>query len=191
MQNRLATRDDAIAIGRQMQKQLPILSELQDSTNSGRVEYTRAIWAYFNQLRSEQEPPWTLYPKTPPVRGKVKGEFLTDFSLFDERLGCRVACESEWGRLDSIGWGFDKLMAVKADVKILVFQMKHGSEPKLPTAVKKRLAEEALADCCHHYPGHEYYLLIQFQGSESRLFFWEPHQSGPFLPGEIEFEYIE
>ena len=154
MQDRLATREDVLAIGRRMQAQLPALSEVQDSTTSGRTEYTRAIWNYFDQLRSEYEPPWKLYPETEPKRGKVKGEFLIDFSLFDDHLGCRIACESEW-ELDvgRIGWAFDKLMAVKADLKILVFQMKHeDGEPRLPNRLENwrkysRQALHALCDC--------------------------------------------
>jgi hypothetical protein len=193
MQSRLATREDAVAIGRQLRKQLPALSKVQDSTTSGRTEYTRAIWNYFDQLRSKYEPPWKLYPETEPKRGKVKGEFLIDFSLFDERLGCRIACESEWEvDVGRIGWAFDKLMAVKADLKILVFQMKYeDGAPRLPNRLEERLVRDALNACGHHHPGHECYLLMQFDHSESRLFFWEPKHSGPYSSGEIEFEFID
>jgi len=190
MQDHLATREQAIAIGKQMQTRLPELSGSYPATKSGKKEYTSAAWAYFDKLRKEYEPAWTLYPVRPSP-GRAKGEFLTDFSLFDGRWGYRIACESEWNMtVNSVGWAFDKLMAVKADVKILVFQAKRTADCKLPHKIEERLVKDALSACGHHHPGHECYLLIQFDGSESRLFFWEPQHSGPFSPGEIYFEYI-
>jgi hypothetical protein len=107
MKDHLATREEAIEIGKQMQKELPVLAKNHPPTKSGMSEYTKAIWDFFEKLRNAND--WGFSPATPPIRGRVKGEYLNDFSLFDDRLGNRIACESEWGDLGDIRWAFDKL----------------------------------------------------------------------------------
>jgi len=50
----------------------------------------------------------------------------------DERLGPRIACESELGNIGKINWSFDKLGGVKADIKILIFEWPSRDDQKLP-----------------------------------------------------------
>jgi hypothetical protein len=187
MQNNLATRDDVIAIGKQMQEQLPLLAAKYRPTKSGKTEYTKAIWEYFDQLRLKYD--WNLSPKTLPIRGRVKGEYLTDFALFDGVLGNRIACESEWGDIGCIKWAFDKLRAIKADIKIFVFQWAHDKPGKLPYKIEE-LFQGSLANSGHHHPGHEVYLFMQFDGERAKIFLWEPTGSGPFNTKEIHIEPI-
>jgi hypothetical protein len=186
MKDTLATRDDAVKIAKEMQVMLPTLSKGHQQTAEGKAEYTKAVWDYFDQLRKIHG--WNISPATPPIKGKVKGEYLTDFALFDGHLGNRIACESEWGDLGRIGWAFDKLRAVKADIKILIYQWGHD-DGKLPEKVGD-LFQTNLANCGHHHPNHEIYLFIQFDGDKSDLFIWEPTQSRYLNKEDIHIEPI-
>jgi hypothetical protein len=187
MKDHLATREEAIAIGKQMHNQLLALSQKYQKSDTGRIEWTKAIWDYFDCLRTNYD--WGFAPENQPTYGKAKGEFLTDFALFDERFGNRVICESEWGNIGRIQGAFDKLREVKGDLKIIVFQFKFEGERRLPDKLE-RLFKQSLASSGHHHPGHEFYLFIQFEGDESRLFLWEPISSGPFSEGEIKIEQV-
>jgi hypothetical protein len=188
VQNCLATKDDAIALAKRLQEKLPKLAEAYPKTETGRTEYTKAIWKFFSEECTNYDPEWTLYPKAEPQKGKVFGEFLNDFSLFDERWGCRIACESEWGDIDRVYWGFDKLRAVKADIKILIFQYQNLGDC-LPYPVEQKFKQE-LANSGHHHPGHDFYLFVQFDREKSKIFLWEPRESGPFLPDQIDIESL-
>ncbi|MBS1821698.1 MAG: hypothetical protein JST61_06950 [Acidobacteria bacterium] len=190
MDHRLATREDAIAIARDMQEKLPVLAKRYPQTPKGRKEWTKAVWQYFEDFRKTKEPQWTLWPQELPKSGKVKGEYLTDFSLCDEYIGYRIACESEWGGFDRIKWAFDKLRAVKADLKILIFEEPHTKDDALPKRIEEEFSS-SLAMSGHHHPGHEVYLFIQFDQDKSKLFFWEPTTSGPSSQKDIRFERIK
>jgi hypothetical protein len=108
MQNHLATRESAVSLAKDMSETLPGLAKKyarkHGRTKSGKKEYTKAIWRYFEDFRKTRDPQWTLWPKAIPISGKAKGEYLTDFSLCDEELGYRIACESEWGGFKAIEW---------------------------------------------------------------------------------------
>jgi hypothetical protein len=189
VRNALATQASSVSLAEDMSKKLPelakIYTEQHGKTKSGKKEWTNAVWQYFEDFRKTEG--WALWPKEAPIGGRAKGEFLTDFSLFDETFGFRIACESEWGNLQCIKWAFEKLAAVKADTKVLIFERTHTEDGKLPTKVEE-LLKERLASCGHHHPGHEVYLFIQFDHDNSRSFFWEPLQSG--RPEEIQIVSI-
>jgi hypothetical protein len=183
----LATRDDAIEIGKQMQQHLPILAKDHAPTGSGRLGYTKAIWHYFDKLRTAND--WGFSPKTCPTGGKAKGEYLTDFALYDDKIGNRIACESEWEGIQKIQWAFDKLKGVKGDLKILVFQEGFTADGTLPANVDD-LLRQGLANSGHHHPGHEFYLFIQFDREQSRLYLWEPLSSEPLNVSEIRIDRV-
>ncbi|HZL27491.1 MAG TPA: hypothetical protein VFC39_13280 [Acidobacteriaceae bacterium] len=189
MLNRSVTRQDAVQLAVDMRLRLPEMAKKHPATDSGRSEYTRAIWNYFDE-NFQRKYGWTLYPDTEPKKGRVAGEFMTDFALFDNKRGFRIACESEWGDLDHIDWAFDKLRAVKAEIKILVFQRGHGSTDLLSEEVAKRI-RPYLAKCGHHHAKHEFYLFIQFDGDNAKLFIWEPTEDGPFEVEQIEFDHLD
>jgi hypothetical protein len=188
MKDHLATREEAIEIGRQMREQLPVLARNYEPTKSGKSEYTKATWAFFEQLHKAND--WGFSPATCPTKGRAKGEYLTDFALFDHLFGNRIVCESEWGDgTTEVRDDFWKLRDTKGDVKIIVFQADHASGNTL----SPRYADEfkaVLAGSGHHHPGHEFYLFFQYQGERAKLFLWEPKQCGPFKPEEIQFEFI-
>jgi hypothetical protein len=191
MQYPLATRESAISLVKDMSEKLPGLAERlakkHGMTRSGKKEYTKAIWHYLEDLRKTRG--WTLWPKKPPIGGRVKGEYLTDFSLCDEDLGYRIACESEWGNFKCIEWAFDKLRAVKADTKVLIFQAPHTNDGRLPDEISK-LFRGNFAKCGHHHPNHEVYVFIQFDGDSSKCFIWTPTKSGPLDEDSIYIEPI-
>jgi hypothetical protein len=187
MQNGRATRNEGIELARDMRDKLSSFLPSDVSTASGRSEWTRAIWNYFTSLSKENE--WKLYPEISPQRGRVAGEYLVDFAIFDTTRGCRIACESEWGDIDGIDWAFDKLRAMKADLKILVFQLRHESGG-FPVELSKRI-KSYLACSHHHHPGHEFYIFLQLEGSNAKAFLWEPKCTGPLSRKEIELESIE
>jgi hypothetical protein len=186
MQNRIANRDDAINFARSLRDKLPDSMIGHDESLSGRSEWTRGIWRFLKTVGEEQDPRWTLYPSSEPQKGRVLGEYLVDFALFDPVLGCRIACESEWGDIDRIDWAFDKLRAIKADIKVLIFQYEHGSGV-LPAKVRSRIVAY-LTKSHHHHPKREFYVFVQYQGNKAQLFLWEPPGVGPFKDEEILIE---
>jgi hypothetical protein len=123
------------------------------------------------------------------VKGRVAGEFMTDFALFDKSRGFRIACESEWGALDRIDWAFDKLRSVKAEIKILIFERTHESGPTLPLEVHK-IVTEYLAECGNHHVDHEFYLFVQISGDQAKLFLWEPKMLDGYKAESIQIESI-
>jgi hypothetical protein len=148
------------------------------------------VWSYFNNLQTQYSAhEWVLFPATPPSKGRVVGEYIVDFTLFDPKLGCRIACESEWADIDRIDWAFDKLRSVKADIKILIFQWDHTEDGQLPTLVMERI-RPYLANTHHHHPNREHYLLLQWQEETARIFLWTPQQPGPFVEEPIYFEPV-
>ncbi len=184
MENRVIEKADVIQIARELREQLPRLAN--PTTGSGRSEWTRAIWQYLHQKQQDEYPTWTLYPSGEPIKGRVAGEYLVDFCLFDPTRGCRIACESEWGDIGRIDWGFDKLRSVKADLKILIFQASHDAVSE-STEIFERI-KSYLCASHHHHPGHEFYLFLQFDEDQAKLFIWEPTTTGPY--DEIVIEPI-
>jgi len=190
MLNRPATRQHAISLAIHMRDELPRLVEKEPGpdTPSGRTKWTRAVWQYFDEhYRNARN--WDMYPKTKPMKGRVAGEFMTDFALFDGR-GYRIACESQWGEsLESIDWAFDKLRSVKAEIKLLIFERKHEAEPRLPEDVEK-MVKGYLAESGNHHAEHEFYLFLQFSGSHAKLFIWEPKMLDGYTAESIQIELI-
>jgi hypothetical protein len=157
-------------------------------TASGRTKWTRAVWQYFDTYYREAHN-WDLYPKTKPVKGRVAGEYMTDFALIDGR-GYRIACESQWGEgLDQIDWAFDKLRAVKAEIKILIFERKHDSSGQMPADVSN-MVKGYIAECGNHHAGHEFYLFLQFSGDMAKLYIWEPSQLDGYDIDSIDIQPI-
>ena len=189
MENGPATRQHVIEFARKFRELVPLQIRPADETESGRKEWTRAIWRYLNDFCSKQNPRWHLFPESEPRLGRVKGEFLNDFAVFDSYRGCRIACESEWGGINDVSWAFDKLRAVKADIKLLIFQEKHLGTELSPAHLK--VFREYLAPSHHHVPGREFYLFLQYEGDKAQTFLWEPACIGPLEVDSIHAEYIE
>jgi hypothetical protein len=78
-------------LSREIQTQLPGLSKQYPGvpTKSGRKEYTYAVYEFWKRYAQEK--------LGSPSAWKIYREYLTDFMIFEEGYGPRIACESEWG----------------------------------------------------------------------------------------------
>lgn len=191
MQGKPATREDAVNLCHQLIAALPrLIAEEQCEcgvTKSGCHEWTRAVWRFFDHLANEKG--WVLYPRKKPLhKGRAAGEFLLAFTVFDPDRGCRIACESDWGDAPGVNWAFDKLRAIKSDIKVLIFERAHIGEG-LPSKLRSTFADY-LAKSHHHSAKREFYLLVQFDHGKCRAFIWEPQDTGPVNVEEINFERI-
>jgi len=153
----------------------------------GDKEWTRSVRGRFIEICPEDCYPW------PSDKLTRKGEYLVDFGWAENRGGHRVllACECEWGstRYGTRWWpvehDFEKLLAVKAPFKLLIFSsnFKLSSPDGAPDAdfsieyAKQRL-EASLHGYGHNIPG-ETYILLDFprgyaEGSNGiyRAFTW-------------------
>lgn len=184
MKDRAINREEAIQIARDLGKQLPQL--VKQKSVSGRTEWTKAIWCFFKKMQ-EDYPTWILYPSGEPIKGRVAGEYMVDFCLYDPQRGIRIACESEWGDIGRIDWGFDKLRSIKADLKILIFQASHSPIDGVDEAkdIFARI-ESYLCSSHHHHRDREFYLFLQWDHDQVKLFRWEPEHEGPFKAGEVK-----
>jgi hypothetical protein len=138
----------------------------------------------------------------------VKGEYLVDYTWAEEEIGKRVllACESEWGTgwFGSTNWyrvehDFEKLLAVKAPFKVLMFssccepgKSRPGQETNFSLEYAQRRLRTSLANYWHHIPG-EFYIFIDLpqtgkQGDDGvyTSFFWSAEKFGK--ANEVEFE---
>lgn len=113
-------------------------------------------------------------PNDPDTR---KGEYLVDYTWAEVNKGKRVllACESEWGTewygktvWSRVEHDFEKLLAVKAPFKVLIFSSygkPGGSKPSLDVNFSFDFAKErvraSLGNYGHHLAG-EVYILTDF-----------------------------
>jgi hypothetical protein len=184
-----AQKSDVEHLVRFFKEHLSIEAEkisLTHARSEGREPWTKAVWHCFDILRREMWPDWTLYPDQPARgAGRAKGEYLADFMLMDDKFGPRIACESELGNIGKIDWSFDKLRGVKADIKILIFEMTFTDDAMLPESVSKMISGY-LANHAHFLP-NEYFLLLQLSGNKTRSFVWEAIERGPYTVDQIRF----
>ena len=105
----------------------------------------------------------------------AKGEYLADYAWFEEGNVKRLllACQTEWGT----GWsgrtnwapverGFEKLLAVKAPFKVLIFSsccepVSLKPETDFSFEYAKERLELSLRSYLHHLPG-EVYIFVDF-----------------------------
>lgn len=135
----------------------------------------------------------------PPNAATRKGEFLVDYTWEEKAGGKRLllAAESEWA---SVGWGrtswslvdqdLEKLLAVKAPFKVLIFSSKNKHKHRLLEGkdfsfeyVRKKL-KDSLEPYAHHLAG-EVYIFIDFPETREpegdgiyRSFTWVVEQTG-------------
>ena len=158
------------------------------SLTQSRYKYvwTAAVYKYFeglaaNPTRIGITAPhrWILYPTKQPYAG----EFITDFSINEEHYGFRVACESQWHagaqNCKKISDALAKLLHVKADLKVLIFESHHSEEN-----IESRTLFETLQN--NYFNGYmrfnspEDFLLLQWSGDKVKGYLWQP-----FLNSEL------
>jgi hypothetical protein len=132
-------------------------------------------------IRNAQDKPdcWHLYPD------ETHGAYLVDFMLFEDGYGARIACESEWDRAaGNVDWDFDKLVGVKADIKVLIHQCSGSDLLGILTA--NCLVGNALIS------PDEAFVLVRFDGHKLiDPCWWHPDRKGPFADREIDFEPLK
>jgi hypothetical protein len=145
-------------------------------------------------------------PKDP---SSPKGEFLVDLTWEEKGGGKRIlfACECEWGadRYGATHWypveeDFEKLLAVKAPFKVLIFSscfanesLQHGPEADFSVEYAKERLSASLSNYGHHLPGEVYSFFdfprtgVRNGSGKFRAFIWlaEPNRTT-----DVEFEEI-
>lgn len=144
---------------------------------------------------------------SPNNPNKAKGEYLVDYTWEEENNGKRVllVCESEWGsgRYGTTNWSpveydFEKLLAVKAPFKVLIFsscckssESKPNLEVDFPIEYTKKKLKKSLENYWHHLPG-EVYIFIDFPATGEkdrpgiyRSFIWLAEKHGK---ADVTFE---
>ena len=175
----IATKGDVSELAKHLCDRIPKLAEQAKSTGG----WTVAVYDAFREYKSARQG-WRIYPET---KAK-KGEYLCDFMLFEDRYGPRIACECQWwhrwgDHLDKLGWAFDKLIGVKADVKVFVFE---GETQEWERIRRKYLTDYALLS------PDEAFLILKFEESERGFHasWWKPSRYGVHTEDEINFDPI-
>jgi hypothetical protein len=113
---------------------------------------------------------WNIYPE----KTCYKGEYLCDFTLFENGYGCRIACESQWlhwsgNNPTKIEWAFEKLLGVKSDIKLFIFE---GAESEWPAICDKYLTDYAQLSV------DEAFLILHWQAPHFIKSWWQPKKNG-------------
>jgi hypothetical protein len=165
------------------------IDRFANSKNKKRYKYkwTAAIYIYFSRLAENPEKiissprnKWTLYPKKKPYAG----EFITDFSIYEDQYGFRITCESQSheGQKNKarIADAFAKLLHVKSDLKVLIFESPHDEENSETKTLFDALRNDYL-DGYMHFNAHEDYLLMQWSGDKVKCHLWRPLVSSDLI----------
>lgn len=168
----IANEATVTELGRHLASTIPELAK--DAKSTG--HWTEAVYKSFALYRERREG-WKLYPET---KAKL-GEFLCDFMLFEDGYGPRVACESQWWHswgkhADKLGWAFDKLVGVKADIKVFIYE---GNEQQWAAVKNEYLKNYALLSTA------EAFLVLHWDGHRFHCSWWQPTKSG--VQTEVEF----
>ncbi len=114
-------------------------------------------------------------------RGRPKqGEFLLDMIWQNpETLNVDVGIECEWGDCGNVAYDFEKLLLIKAQLKVMI------CDPETQTGRKLNPFPEIL-ERTRRYSGHlagEKYLVINVnggpKGGRARAYVWDVPSSGP------------
>lgn len=140
-----------------------------DDSKSNR-EWTRAVYDALQEVAKPHK--WKIYPE----ERCYAGEYLCDFTLFEDGYGCRIACESQWAnwmdrRQQDLHWAFDKLRGVKSDIKLFIFE---GSAEHWQKAIDEYLLNNA------HVSANEAYVALHwnFETKEFETSWWKPSIGG-------------
>src|SRR5438067_1607209 len=123
-------------------------------------EWTRAVKQVLCRMASEVYEPYACTE----WKGKKLHEFLLDAIWYEKSpgMGILLAVESEWGvdsrsgpRESQIIDDFEKLMVIKAPVKLMIYESKDKEQNDL---IMKRIAEY-LSRYSQHVEGETYCLL--------------------------------
>jgi hypothetical protein len=165
-----------ICIAEEISSKKDEIDRHKNSTAAKRYKYdwTAAEYIYFKKLAEEptrlglSRRSWRLYPEVRPYAG----EFLADFSIREDSYGLRIACESQWSEgannCGRVAYAFDKLLHIKADIKIMVFEEGHET-----TNILNHLRNLYMNGYVEFHR-RESYLLMQWQENLVRCYEWHP-----------------
>ena len=149
--------------------------------NRYKYQWTAAVFVYFRHLALNPTrlgfpaATWKMYPEEKPY----KGEFLTDFAIWEEGYGLRIVCESQWyeGNNETnrarVASALDKLLHVRADIKVLVFEDSHETGTLMEHLRMTRMNKYL------RFSDPEYYVLMQWHGDKVRSYLWCPTDENP------------
>lgn len=163
--NSIANKAYVIDLGTKLGLEIPALIRNGSDDNTA---WTLAVYKALKTLAKEKE--WTIYPE----EKCYKGEYLCDFTLFEDGYGCRIACESQWsfGIGDNnakVDWAFDKLRGVKSDIKLFIFE---GSENEWTTIRDGYLKNSAQLST------DEAFLILHWHQDRFIKSWWQPITNG-------------
>jgi hypothetical protein len=117
--------------------------------------WTRAVKARLVKLAKKHG---LLVSPDPSI---FQGEYLLDV-IWQKPAPCAdllLACESEWGDCGSVWEDFEKLMHVKASLKLMIFCT--GDHEKDFSKIRKGIESKYMAEFTQHLEG-ETYILLEF-----------------------------
>jgi hypothetical protein len=161
----IADKVYVIDLGTSLALEIP---ELVANDPDKNTTWTSAVYEALKKYAKQKD--WKIYPE----EKCYKGEYLCDFTLFEEGYGCRIACESQWsfGIGDNnakVDWAFDKLRGVKSDLKLFIFE---GSENEWPTIRDNYLKDYAQLSV------DEAFLILHWQKDHFIKSWWQPKKNG-------------
>jgi hypothetical protein len=169
--NSIAHKSFVIEIGTFLASEIPM------NNPDGNTEWTLAVYNALKKFAKKKN--WKIYP---PEKC-YKGEYLCDFTLFEDGYGCRIACESQWSfgigdNNSKVDWAFDKLRGVKSDIKLFIFE---GSDDEWPTIRDSYLLDNAQLSI------NEAFLILHWRNNQFIKSWWQPKENG-IQKGAIHFE---
>jgi hypothetical protein len=174
----IATKIDVSELARHLSARIPKLAEQAKSTGA----WTEAVYQAFIEYKNCR-PSWEIYPN---AKAK-KGEYLCDFMLFEQGYGPRIACECQWlhrwgNHYDKLQWSFDKLIGVKGDIKVFIFEEEESQQWEM-------IRQAYLAGYALLSPD-EAFLILKLDGG-FQASWWKPSRPGAHRQDEITFEPID
>lgn len=130
-------------------------------------DWTRAVREVLRKYGEEKG--LAVYPSS-AKSGKRLREWLLDVVWYSQTTGTiMLAVESEWGVEDDVLDDFEKLLCIKAPLKVMIYFAYKGS---LISSF-----EEYISDFDHHVR-REQYLVIEFHGTRELAYLYEVPNDG-------------
>lgn len=137
-------------------------------SKSRKTKRTTAVWKALQRVCKRHS------TAARPLRcfARVQGhnELSVDGLCWEEGQGAAVAINSEWGRdWRSILEGFEKLLMIKAALKVMMFQTSGKSmvARREADAIRAKMLEYMHDKYTHHVSG-EMYVFVEFYGRDER-----------------------
>jgi hypothetical protein len=142
-----------------------VIRTLRRQQRDGRPDWTQALKDVLCAFAIRRD--CDVYPDTHAKRG----EWLLDLVWYNRKKGTiHLAVESEWGDKQCVLDDFEKLLCIKAPLKIMVYYAYHGSF--------LGEFEHYLMAFDHHVQGEKYLLIEMAPGPSDRAYLYEVRGNG-------------